>query len=419
MVRSITNAYRAAYSGLSREIWVLSAALFVNRCGSMVLAFMTLYLTNKLGFSMFEAGGIFSIYGLGSLTGAYLGGKLVKPLGAIRTQIVGLTFSAPILVTVPLFESWWSVALVVFLFSVCTESVRPANSVAVAQFAPADLHTRAFGLQRMAVNLGFSIGPAIGGVLATYNYSLLFIVDAITTVLGALILLWHFGFRKYAKCKTAAAQQKLAEQNQSRESPLSDYFFLAFLLLTVLVGTVFLQFHATYPKYLEEHYLLTKPMIGLLYSVNTILIVIVEMLLLQWVRRFALLKTIGWGGFLVCIGFGILPFGNTFLFAILSMSIITFGEMFLFPLGMSFVARRSIGRDQGMYISWYAMMFSMSALIAPLIGTLTYQLNPHLFWHVTLPVSLVLLAGHYALHKRSHQDSLGMAAPQATVSHPS
>jgi len=419
MVRSIANAYRAAYSGLSIEIWVLSAALFVNRCGAMVLAFMTLYLTNELGFSMFEAGEIFSIYGLGSMAGAYLGGRLVKPLGAIRTQIVGLALSVPILMTVPFFTSWWSVALVVFLFSVCTNSVRPANSVAVAQFAPADLHARAFGLQRMAVNLGFSIGPAIGGVLATYDFHLLFIADAITTGLGALVLLWHFGFRKYAKCKTAAAQQKLAEQNQSPQSPLSDHFFIAFLLLMVLAGTIFFQFHATYPKYLEVHYSLTKPMIGLLFSVNTILIVIVEMLLLQWVKRFGLLKAIAWGGFLICIGFGILPFGNTFMFAVLSMTIITLGEMFMLPLGMSFVARRSTGRDQGMYMSWYAMSISLSSMIAPLIGTLTYQFHPHLFWYATLPVSLVMLAGFYSLQKCSQQNAVEIAAIGTGFSHSS
>lgn len=400
MVRSIATAYRVAYSGLSKEIWILSAALFANRCGSMVLAFLTLYLTNELGFSMFESGGIFSIYGLGAMTGAYLGGKLVKPLGAIRTQIVGFALSVPILVTVPLFASWWSVALVVFLFSVCTGAVRPANSVAVAQFAPAELQIRAFGLQRMALNLGFSIGPVVGGVLATYDYSWLFVVDAATTGFGALILFWHFGFRRYAKSQSAAAQQKRAEQNQSQESPLSDFHFVAFLLLTVLVGIIFLQFHATYPKYLEEHYFLTKPMIGLLYSVNTILIVVVEMLLLNWVQRFALLKAIGWGGFLICIGFGILPFGNTFLFAALSMAVITFGEMFMFPLGISFVAQRSAGRDQGMYMSWYAMVFSLSAMIAPLIGTLTYQLNPHLFWYITLPVAGLTLAGFYRTNQK-------------------
>ena len=139
MVRSIMGAYRDAYGGLPREVWILSLALFVNRCGAMVLAFLTLYLTNELGFSMFESGCIFSVWGLGSMTGSWLGGKLVKPVGAVRTQIIGLLLAVPCFLIVPWFSSWWGVALIVYLFSVTSESVRPANNVAVAQFTDPDL----------------------------------------------------------------------------------------------------------------------------------------------------------------------------------------------------------------------------------------------------------------------------------------
>ena len=295
MVRSIANAYRDAYGGLPKEVWVLSLALFINRCGAMVLAFLTLYMTNELGFTMFQSGAIFSIWGLGSMTGSWLGGKLVKPLGAIRTQVVGLLLAVPCFLAVPLFTTWWGMALIVYLFSLTSESIRPANSVAVAQFTETELQTRAFGLQRMAVNLGFSVGPAVGGFLANINYVWLFVVDGVTTGLAAVVLLWHFGFRKYVKDQAAAAKQKLAEENITAGSPLKDVQFVLFLLLMLMVSLIFFQFHATYPKYLEDHYQLSKPMIGLLFSVNTIIIVAVEMLLLNWFRAFALLRTIGLG----------------------------------------------------------------------------------------------------------------------------
>ena len=223
MVRSIANAYRDAYGGLPKEVWVLSLALFVNRCGSMVLAFLALYLTNELGFSMFYSGAIFSVWGLGSMTGSWVGGKLAKPLGAVRTQINGLVLAVPCLLLVPMFDSWWGVALTMYLFSVCSEAVRPANGVAVAQFTPSELQTRAFGLQRMAVNLGFSVGPVIGGLLAHIDYVWLFVADALTTGVGGIVLLVHFGFRKYSKDRAAAAKQKLADENQTSESPLKDF----------------------------------------------------------------------------------------------------------------------------------------------------------------------------------------------------
>ena len=406
MVRSITKAYREAYAGLPREVWILSVSLFINRCGAMVLAFLTLYLTNKLGFTMFEAGAIFSVWGIGSLAGAYIGGKMVKPFGAIPTQIVGQLLAVPFFMVVPFFTSWWSVALIVFLFSVTTESVRPANNVAVAQFTPNDLTTRAFGLQRMAVNLGFSIGPAIGGVLAEIDYALLFFVDGLTTGLGGFILIWYFGFRKYAKNDESARKQRQAEENVATGSPLRDIQFVAFLFLLLMVAMIFFQFHATYPKYLEDHYSLSKPMIGLLFSINTLIIVAVEMLLLDRVKTFSVLRTIGWGGLFSCIGFGILPFSQALWFCVFSMIVITFGEMFLFPLCSSFVAQRSRGRDQGMYMSFYAMNYSVAGIFAPIAGTTLYSYDPHLLWYLSIGVGVLVLAGFYILATFSKRNSV-------------
>ena len=194
MVRKIALAYRDAYSGLSPEVWVLSIALLINRCGSMVLAFLTLYLTQRLGFTILEAGAIFSVYGLGSMAGVYLGGRLVQPLGAVRVQMLGLILSVPVYFLMPTLTSWTSIATGMFFLSMVVSSVRPANGVAIAQFSDPSLQTRAFGLQRMAGNLGFSIGPAIGGVLAEIDFVWLFIVDGISTGVGGLFLLWFFGF---------------------------------------------------------------------------------------------------------------------------------------------------------------------------------------------------------------------------------
>ena len=397
MVRSIAKAYREAYGGLSMEVWVLSFALFVNRCGSMVLAFLVLYLTTKLHFTINQAGAILSVYGLGSVAGSYLGGKLIKPLGAVRTQIVGFLLSVPLFLLVPQFTTWTGVAISMFFLSLCVESVRPANNVAITQFTPPDLQTRAFGLQRMAVNLGFSIGPAVGGFLAEIDYVWLFIVDGLTTGLGAIVMLWYFGFRKYAKGGAAAELQKQAEQSQSGASPLYDLKFILFLLLMLAVAVVFFQFHATYPKYLEDEFRLSEPQIGLLFSVNTIVIVIFEMLLVNYVRRFSLLRTIGWGCFLACLGFGILPLARGYLFACFSMIVITAGEMFMFPLATGFVAKRSSGRDQSSYMSWYAMMYSVACVIAPLIGAAVYGVGHHLFWYVSLGIGLLVLVGFYWL----------------------
>lgn len=400
MVRSIAQAYRDAYGGLSKEIWILSLALFVNRSGSMVYAFLIIYLTEKLGFSMPQAGLIFSVYGAGSLVGVYLGGLLVKPLGAIRTQIIGMMLAPPLLMVVPLFTEWWAIGISIFFYSMCTESVRPANSVAVSQFASPELMTRAFGLQRMAVNLGFSFGPAIGGFLTIFGYHWLFIADGITTACCGLILFHFFGFRKYAKSESAAEMQKAAEETDTDGSPLRDRSYIIFLVLMLLTSLVFFQFCATYGKYLKEFYFLEEWQIGTMFSVNTIIIVVFEMLLLEKVRRFSLLRTIGWGCLLSCFGFAMLPLGSTFWFCVFAMCVMTVGEMCMFPLASGFVGQRAVGRDRGMYMSGYSMNYSVAAIIAPLIGTAVYQYNPHMLWYAGFAIGLIVLAGFYRLAQR-------------------
>ena len=395
MVRSIAQAYREAYGGLSKEVWILSLALLINRSGSMVYAFLTLYLTEKLGFSMLDAGTMFSIFGAGSLVGVYLGGRLVKPLGAIRTQICGLLLAPPILLLVPLFDEFWKIGAVIFFYSMCTSSVRPANSVAVSQFTEPELMTRAFGLQRMAVNLGFSIGPAIGGFLAMYNFTWLFFADALTTALGGAVLIISFGFRKYAKTEAAAQMQKAAEQTDEAGSPLSDHRFLIFLGMLLLSSLVFMQYCATYPKYLQDFYSMSKFEIGLMFSVNTVLIVVLEMLVVNKVKALPQLRTIGWGCFLSCFGFALLPLGNTMWFCVISVCVFTIGEMLNSPLSSGFVANRSINRDRGMYMSAYSMTYSLAAIIAPPMGTYLYQINPHLLWGVAYVIGAVVLIGFY------------------------
>ncbi|MEL7495962.1 MAG: MFS transporter [Planctomycetota bacterium] len=377
MGRSIFNAYREAYGGLSREVWFLSIALLINRSGSMVLAFLTLYLTEKLSFTMIEAGAIFSVYGLGSIAGAYAGGKLIKPVGAIRIQIIGMALACPLFCIVPMFESWIGVAVSIFWLSFFSECIRPANNVAVIQFTEPELHTRAFGLQRMAVNLGLSIGPAVGGWLALYDYHWLFYVDGATSLVGALLLVYLFGSKRVVR---SSDDERQKETLAGTASPISDLRFVIFLALMFCVCIVFFQFHATYPKYLKDHYSMTKPMIGMLYAVNTIIIVVIEMILLNKVKRFRLLNTIAWGAVLSCLGFAVLPMSHAVWFAVVSMSVITLGEMLLFPTATSYVAQRSSGRDVGMYMSWYAMMYSFTAVAAPLLGTAMYQWNEHSIW---------------------------------------
>ncbi|MBI3798694.1 MAG: MFS transporter [Deltaproteobacteria bacterium] len=191
--------YRQLFSGLPREVWSLSLVTVVHRSGTMVLPFLTLYLTTHHGFSAREAGGVLSLYGVGAIGGAYVGGWLSDRVGSISAQLTGLCLSAAGLAVLSSMRSPLSIIVIVLLWSIVVESIRPANAVALAELSPPEVQVRAFGLRRLGSNLGMSIGPAVGGVLAAYSYLWLFFVEASVSLLAAGLLWTLFQPRRHTR----------------------------------------------------------------------------------------------------------------------------------------------------------------------------------------------------------------------------
>jgi MFS family permease len=396
MFRAVLRRYRAAYAGLPREAWLLAVVLFVNRAGTMVIPFLTLYLTSERGMNEAAAGRMISVYGVGSIIGAYFSGRLCEAFGAVRLQTVCMLLSAPCYLLIGAWETWPAIAASLFLLSLVNEAVRPANATAVTKLTTRENRARAFALQRLALNLGFSIGPAIGGVLATVDFRLLFVVDGATTLLAGAVLLYFFRMRRVE----SQSGESDGDDDGPRVSPLGDRVFVAFLVLSLMTGIVFMQFGSTYPLYLRDHFGLTKPLIGLMFAVNTTIIVAVEMLLMDAIGAWPLLRTIGWGSCLACLGFGILPFGDSVAYAVLAMIVVTIGEMLSFPLSAAFVSTRGRRGSESLYLGWYLTVHSAALVLAPAIGGALYQANHDFVWFAGLGFALLIPAGYELLARR-------------------
>ncbi len=394
MLRATLRRYRAAYAGLPREAWLLAVVLLVNRAGTMVIPFLTLYLTSQLGMSEAGAARMISVYGLGAIAGSYIGGRFSETFGAVRLQTVCMFLSAPGYLLIGAWDTWPPIAASLFFLSLVNETVRPANATAIAKLTTPANRTRAFALQRLALNLGFSIGPAVGGFLATIDFAWLFIVDAATSVAAGAALLFFFRMR-HVESPDGAAPQRV-----ERVSPLRDRTFVAFLGLSFLTMLVFFQFGSTYPLYLRDHFGLSEARIGLMFAVNTTIIVALEMLLMDVVRPWPLLRTIGWGSCLACVGFGILPFGDSMAYAVLAMVVVTIGEMLSFPLAAGFVANRSRPGTESLYLGWYVTMHSVSLVIGPAIGGALYEVNRDAMWLSALGVAIAVVIGFEVLSAR-------------------
>jgi hypothetical protein len=387
MLRTTIARYRAAYAGLPREVWWLAVALFVNRCGAMVLPFLTLYLTQKLGFSGALAGRMVSVYGVGAVCGAYLGGRLAERFGAIRFQTVCLFLAGPGFMLLPLWKTWPAMAANLFLVSLIAEAVRPANATAITQLTTPANRMRAFALQRLAANFGFSFGPAIGGLLATIDFKWLFFVDGFSTMAAGGALLAIFRMQRIKRAVDVHASAVAAA------SPLRDRLFVGFLLLMLANMIVFFQFGSTYPLFLHDHFGLNTDSIGLMFAVNTTVIVLFEMLLVDAIKEWPLLRTIGWGCLISCVGFGMLPFGQTAPYAVAAMLVLTMGEMLSLALSTGFVANRSGAGGEASYMGWYMVMLATASVAGPAIGSAIYQANPNAVWYAALGVGVAVLAG--------------------------
>src|SRR5690606_32331404 len=125
--------------------------------GTMVIPFMTVYLTQELNFSIAQAGSVLAVFGIGSIIGAYLGGKLSDRFGFYAIQFWSLLLNGIFFIILGQMHTLPSIMLVIFLMSVLGEAFRPANASAVAFYSTAENRTRSYSLNRLAINLGWSV----------------------------------------------------------------------------------------------------------------------------------------------------------------------------------------------------------------------------------------------------------------------
>jgi predicted MFS family arabinose efflux permease len=197
---SLIQLYKKAYSGLSPNSWYLSVVMFINRSGTMVVPFLSIYCINQLGFNVVQAGYIMALFGVGSIFGALWAVSLQTRLAFTICRFY--TFKR----RYPVYCSWLPAHVFIAgnrylcILSFCNEAFRPANSTAIAHYSSPENKTRSYSLNRLAVNLGWAFGGGLGGYLASINYHLLFWVDGCTNILAALMLL---------KADAAACHQKI------------------------------------------------------------------------------------------------------------------------------------------------------------------------------------------------------------------
>ncbi len=388
--------YRNAYLGLPRAAWLLALIMLVNRSGTMVVLFLAVYLTKELHFGLAEAGSILSIFGLGALLGTYLGGRLTDRFGHFRVQFWSLLLGGLLFFGLLGLKTYAQLAVGIFLLSVVSEAFRPANSTSVAHYNPPEDLARAYALNRLAINLGFSIGPALGGYLALRDYRWLFIADGTTCLVAAGFLFWYFGRGRFV----AVVPARQAQQGGGpTSSPFGDRTFMAFMVFVFTNAICFFQLFSTLPLYYRTVHGLTEDKIGWLMALNGLLVALFEMIVVYGIgEKGNKMQIVSVGALLVGLGYVVLNGGLGWPVLVLGIVLLTAGEIFTMPFMNVFVVGRSKPQNRGLYLAIYSMAYSGAQTLAPLLGTfMVAQTSFSTLWYLISAVSLVSFAGFWWL----------------------
>lgn len=366
MLKNAFQRYIDNFKGFSREIWILTIITFINRAGTMVLPFLSKYLKEDLGFSYSQVGWIMVCFGVGSMLGSWLGGKLSDKIGFYKIMIFSLLTSGLMFFVIQYITSFIGLCISMFAIMTVADMYRPAMFVSIGAYAKPENRTRALTLVRLAINLGFAAGPALGGlIIMNIGYNGLFWADGITCIV-AILIFWI----KVKEKKKSAFTDKEHPGEILTHSVFKDKPFWLFLFTCLISGILFFQMFTTIPLYHKEQFNLTEFQTGLLLTMNGILVFFCEMPIVSYVERKKInkVKVVAFGCVLMAVSMFLLLINTWVGILTIMMLFMTFAEMFAFPFSNSVALSRAPKGHEGRYMAIYTMSFSMAHILSAKVG---------------------------------------------------
>jgi predicted MFS family arabinose efflux permease len=300
------------------------------------------------------------------MIGAFLGGSASDRYGHFIVQMVSLMGGGLMFILLSGVTGYYRLMIGIILLSIISESLRPANASSVAGYAKPENITRAFSLNRMAINLGFSIGPAIGGLLAAISYRWLFIADGLTCIAAGLFFFFYFRKRK----GNPRQKKNVANVKTGYRVVFRNWRFMIFFFLVSCFAILFFQLFMTLPLYYRQVYFLPESKIGILLAMNGIIVFSCEMILVYILsRRFLIHELIFPGMILVGMSFAILNLFHGHSILYLSMFLLSFAEILSMTFLATFTVQQSDEYNRGAYMGLYTISFSIAHVMAPYMGS--------------------------------------------------
>lgn len=387
--------------------WVLFAGTFVNRIGTFVLPFFTLYLTGK-GFSAPQAGGAIAAFGLGGLVAQLFGGLLADRIG--RRSAIGLSMIGAGVLTLALWRAETLAMIYPLMFAVaCVGEIhRPASGALIADLVPRQGRVAAFTMFRLTFNVGWAVGLALGGVLAERSFDILFVGDAATSIAFGVISILALPHG------TRTTRREEVDLPSARASILADRGFLLFLASALLAGTVYAQNVSSLPLHVRDSGF-GPGTYGALQSLNGVLVVFLELPVIAWVQRHERLRMLALAQFLIGLGFATLLFADTLPLLVAMVVVWTIGEIVGSSPATAIAADRAPEYARGRYQSALGVAWSSAFMIGPLLGTFVYRANPAVLWWACGAAGVAAAALSLAARRHPAPPIAGPAPVDATA----
>lgn len=358
---------------LPKAAWFVFAGTFINRMGSLVMPFVTLYLTRH-DFTIDQAGWALLSYGVGNLVATLLGGHLADSIGRRNTMLFSLFSTTVVMCLIPHAETIRTIYTLMFFTGVTGEMYRPAVNALIADIVPEEHRLAAYAANRTALNAGFAFGPSLGGFLAVYSWDLIFYADALTTGLYALIALYALPHGRRSDGSANGTRSIWREI-------MNNVPFLLFALSSFLVGVTFMQINSTYSLQIVNAGF--DPWVfGVFTSFNGLLVVCIELPLVSITRRYSPKVVIVVGYALIGIGMALAVGSKTIPHFFVVMVVFTLGEIISMPMIPTLLARIAPEDSRGRYMGVFGLTWAFALVIGPKAGLVVYAINPDLWWYI-------------------------------------
>lgn len=376
------------------KFWVLVGSSFIDAIGStMVFPFFSLYITQKFEVGMTEAGVILGLFSISGFVGRIVGGALTDRFGRRGIVLFGLVFSALSSVAFGLVNQFSAFYVVGILVGLLSDVAGPAYNAMVADILPEEQRAEGYGTLRVVRNLSWVIGPVLGAWIISHSYLLVFIADAISSLIVAAIF-----FRLMPETKPEAKQ---GEAPESMLSSFAGYFkvasdkvFLAFVVAMVFSGIAYQQIYNALPVFLRDVHGFTENGYASLMSANAFVVVLAQFWVTSKVSKRKPMKMLAFGTFLYMIGLTMYGFVSIYPLLLTAMMIITVGEMVMMPVSQAMTANFAPEQMRGRYMAFFSLAWMIPSTFGPWgAGLILDNYDPNLLWYycgISCFVSIIL-----------------------------